>query len=76
MCLNRVGTFGIDSNVFSSNYKAPSNDDHIGVAMIHVDKKLAKKKAALKSLPEQSRLTLLSGYEICHAFGAAERDAQ
>ena len=59
-----------------SNYKAPSNDDHIGVAMIHVDKKLAKKKAALKSLPEQSRLTLLSGYEICHAFGAAERDAQ
>ena len=71
-----MGTFGIDSNVFSSNYKAPSSDDHVGVARIHVDKELAKKKAVLESLAEQSRLTLLSGYECSHAFDAAETDAQ
>lgn len=53
-----MGTFGIDSNVFSSNYKAPSKSDHIGVAMVHVDGK--KKKSGLKSVPK-AHLTILSG---------------
>lgn len=35
----RVDKFGIDSNIFASDYKAPTNHDHIGVAMIHVDDK-------------------------------------
>jgi hypothetical protein len=35
--LGRVDKFGIDSNIFASDYKAPTNHDHIGVAMIHVD---------------------------------------
>ena len=52
-----VGTFGIDSNVFSSDYKAPTNDDHIKVAMVHIDTKKAEKKGALKA----AHLSLLSG---------------
>lgn len=32
-----VGEFGIDSNVFATNYKAPTKYDHIGVALVHVD---------------------------------------
>jgi len=60
-----VDEFGIDSNVFASDYKAPTNHDHIGVAMIHVDddKKSDKKsaqKARLKSA-QKAQMTLLSG---------------
>ena len=40
----RVGEFGIDSNIFAPNYKAPTNHDHIGVAMIHVDDDTTSKK--------------------------------
>ena len=47
--LHSVGEFGIDSNVFAPNYKAPSNDDHISVAMVHVDDKDADKKSPAKA---------------------------
>ena len=46
--MRSVGEFGIDSNIFASNYKAPSNDDHIGMAMVHVDDSDKKSKKAAK----------------------------
>ena len=43
-----VGEFGIDSNIFASNYKAPTNHDHIGMAMVHADNSDKKSKGAVK----------------------------
>ena len=60
-----VGAFGIDSNVFSSSYKAPADQDHIGVAMVHADGqgptndwakgKDASKKIASKEQPNSQK---------------------
>jgi len=60
----RVGEFGIDSNVFSSDYKAPTNNDHITVAMVHIDDDKPDKKSAQKAQPKSAKkaqMTLLSG---------------
>ena len=73
--LHSVGEFGIDSNVFAQNYKAPSNDDHISVAVVHVDDKDADKKSQAKATgrsdvqtrlqaTQRSQLTLLDELNV------------
>lgn len=76
MHCSSVGTFGIDSNVFASNYKAPTNHDHIGVAMVNTDSKKANSKKAESKEAEKKavHLTLLSGPLRLVLLAAAVRD--